>query len=87
MKTHALFHCGILLWASLEASRAQTPKTDYGIHASELTEVPMATLVDGEMPAGKHAMPFTPREITTGLYFYQLTAGKFSQTRKAVLLK
>jgi hypothetical protein len=47
----------------------------------------VATLVDGEMAAGKHAVTFVPREATTGLYFYKITAGKFSQTRKAVLMK
>jgi hypothetical protein len=47
----------------------------------------VATLVDGEMTAGNHAVIFAPRDLAGGLYFYQLTAGKFSQTRKAVLLK
>jgi hypothetical protein len=47
----------------------------------------VATLVDGEMAAGNHTATFAPREATTGLYFYKLTAGKFSQTRKAVLMK
>jgi hypothetical protein len=47
----------------------------------------VATLVDSEMAAGNQAVTFAPRETTTGLYFYKLTAGKFSQTRKAVLLK
>lgn len=47
----------------------------------------VATLVDGHLPAGSHAVTFAPREITTGIYFYKITAGKFSQTRKAVLMK
>jgi hypothetical protein len=47
----------------------------------------VATLVDGNLAAGNHAVPFAPRETTTGLYFYKITAGKFSQTRKAVLMK
>jgi len=47
----------------------------------------VATLVDSNLAAGNHAVTFTPRETTTGLYFYKITAGKFSQTRKAVLMK
>jgi hypothetical protein len=47
----------------------------------------VATLVDGEMTAGDHTVPFAPRDLAGGLYFYQLTAGKFSQTRKAILMK
>jgi hypothetical protein len=47
----------------------------------------VATLVDGEMTAGIHAVTFAPREVAGGIYFYKLTAGKFSQTRKALLMK
>ena len=47
----------------------------------------VATLVEGEMAAGDHAVTFTPRDLAGGIYFYQLTAGKFSQTRRAVLMK
>jgi hypothetical protein len=47
----------------------------------------VATLVDGNLEAGTHAVTFAPRERTTGLYFYKITAGKFSQTRKAIMIK
>ena len=47
----------------------------------------VARLVDGNLAAGNHAATFAPRVVTSGLYFYKLTTGKFSQTRKAVLMK
>lgn len=47
----------------------------------------VATLLDGSLEAGTHAVTFTPHDFAGGLYFYQLTAGNFSQTRKAVLMK
>jgi len=47
----------------------------------------VATLVEGNLAAGNHAVTFAPRETTTGIYFYKLIAGKFLQTRKAVLIK
>jgi acetyl esterase/lipase len=47
----------------------------------------VARLVDGEMTAGIHAVTFAPRDVAGGIYFYKLTAGKFSQTHKAVLMK
>lgn len=47
----------------------------------------VATLVDSEMTAGNHAVSFSLNEATTGFYFYQFTAGNFSQTRKALLIK
>lgn len=47
----------------------------------------VATLVDGNLAAGSHGVTFAPRDLAAGIYFYQLIAGKFSQTREAVLLK
>jgi hypothetical protein len=47
----------------------------------------VATLVDGELAAGNHAVRFEANGLARGLYFYKITAGKFSQTRKAVLMK
>jgi len=53
----------------------------------DVTGREVATLVDGEMAAGNHVVTFAPRDLAGGLYFYKFTAGKFSQTRKAVLMK
>ncbi|RIK56407.1 hypothetical protein DCC62_30435, partial [candidate division KSB1 bacterium] len=47
----------------------------------------VATLMDGEMPAGNHTVTFAPRDLAGGLYFYKITAGKFSRIRKAVFVK
>jgi hypothetical protein len=46
----------------------------------------LATLVDEQLASGNHSVTFTPLEATSVLYFYKLNAGKYSQTRKAVLL-
>jgi hypothetical protein len=47
----------------------------------------VTTLIDGEMIAGNHTVLFAPRDWAGGIYFYKLTAGKFSQTRKAIMMK
>ncbi len=47
----------------------------------------VATLVDGEMNAGDHAVVLNSNELPSGVYFYQLQAGEFSQVRKAILIK
>jgi len=47
----------------------------------------VASLVDGEMEAGNHAVPLVPAAMPSGLYFYTITASQFTQTRKAILLK
>lgn len=49
------------------------------------TEV--ATLVDGRLDAGEHAVSFDGHDFAGGLYFYSMTVGRFTQIRKAILLK
>ncbi len=47
----------------------------------------VATVVDEPMNAGEYAAPFTHRDLASGVYFYSLTAGKFVQTKKAILIR
>ncbi|NIX01744.1 MAG: T9SS type A sorting domain-containing protein, partial [Phycisphaerae bacterium] len=37
--------------------------------------------------AGVHEISFDGRELPSGIYFYQMEAGKFSETRKMILMK
>lgn len=54
----------------------------FDVNGREVTK-----LVDGNLEAGTHTVTLVPRETTSGLYFYKISAGKFSQTRKAIMLK
>jgi len=50
------------------------------------------TLVDGVQPTGTHDFTWNGQDskgnaVSSGVYFYRLTAGKFNETRKMVLLK
>jgi len=47
----------------------------------------IATLVNGELERGEHIVAFDGQRFPSGIYFYVLTAGKITQTRKAILLK
>ena len=49
----------------------------------------IATLVDEYKPAGIYNVEFRMQnlELSSGIYFYQLTAGDFIQTKKMVLLR
>jgi hypothetical protein len=47
----------------------------------------VATLVNGQKPAGEHVVEFDATNLSSGLYFYTLTAGEFKETRKMVLMK
>jgi hypothetical protein len=45
------------------------------------------TLVDGMKSAGKHSVQWDAAGMPSGLYFYQITAGTFTQMKKMVILK
>jgi hypothetical protein len=52
----------------------------------------IVTLVNKELTAGEYEVEFTVAQvsrpdITSGVYFYQLKAGSFIQTKKMVLLR
>ena len=49
----------------------------------------VATLVNEEKPAGVYNVKFRTRssELSSGIYFYKLTAGDFIQTKKMILMK
>jgi hypothetical protein len=44
-------------------------------------------LLSEEMQAGKHYRRWNASEFPSGIYFYRIQAGSFSETRKLVLLK
>jgi hypothetical protein len=47
----------------------------------------VATLLSGELPAGRHSTEWRPGAIASGVYFYRLTSGSSSVTRRMMLLK
>jgi len=47
----------------------------------------VATLANGTMNAGTYRVPFDGRGLASGIYYYRLVAGPFSETRHMLLLK
>ncbi|MBU0690470.1 T9SS type A sorting domain-containing protein [bacterium] len=47
----------------------------------------MATLINGEMPAGRHTINFNAEALPSGLYFYRMEAGDFTAVKKMILMK
>ena len=47
----------------------------------------VVTLVDAEQEAGYKSIMWDASKVASGLYFYRLTAGDFTQTRRMILVK
>jgi len=54
----------------------------YDVLANEV-----ATLVNEEKQSGSYEVEFTAKDLPSGIYFYQLGAGSFIETKKMLLLK
>ena len=47
----------------------------------------VATLVDGKQNAGYYRVNFNGSNLSSGIYFYRLTAGNYSSVKKMVMVK
>jgi hypothetical protein len=47
----------------------------------------VATLINKQQKAGNYEVNFNASQLTSGIYFYQLKSGSFTQSRKMILLK
>jgi hypothetical protein len=47
----------------------------------------VATLVDTRMSAGQQSVVFDASKLSSGVYFYRLNIGAFTQTKKMIMLK
>ena len=47
----------------------------------------IVSLIHGVMSAGKHQIKFNSQTLTSGVYFYKLQQGSFSEIKKMILIK
>jgi len=47
----------------------------------------VATLINGQKPAGSYSVSFNGSSLSSGIYFYQIKAGSYTAIKKMVLLK
>jgi hypothetical protein len=64
------------------------PKDSYvKIKVTDMLGREVATLVNQPMKAGENKVEFDGSNYPSGVYFYKLQAGDFTQTKKLILLK
>ncbi|HOJ19870.1 MAG TPA: T9SS type A sorting domain-containing protein, partial [Ignavibacteriaceae bacterium] len=54
----------------------------YDVLGSEVAE-----LTGDTKPAGRHQVRLNSRNLTSGVYFYQIVSGKYTNTKKLLILK
>jgi hypothetical protein len=47
----------------------------------------VATLIEGDIKAGSYQKVFNASQLSSGIYFYKLVTGGFSEVRKMSLIK
>ncbi len=66
----------------------QLPVTGYlSVKVFDILGREVRTLVDGIQKAGSHSINFNGSGLPSGIYFYRLQAGSFTETKKLVLVK
>jgi hypothetical protein len=57
------------------------------IKVYSMTGQEIETLVRGRISSGQHVIRWTAKNLASGVYFYQMQAGKYSYTKKLVYQK
>jgi photosystem II stability/assembly factor-like uncharacterized protein len=66
----------------------QLPETgNVNIKVYDVLGKEVATLVNNEQRAGSYKVDFNGSSLASGIYYYQIRAGKFVETKKMILLK
>jgi len=62
-------------------------RSNVSVKVYNITGKELAELVNGVKEAGAHNINFNASKLSSGVYFYKVTAGKFSSVRKMILIK
>ncbi len=64
------------------------PKSGFvSLKVFDLLGKEVATLVNGNAPAGNYSVEFHSGNLASGLYFYKMNSGNFSETKKLIITK
>jgi hypothetical protein len=62
-------------------------RSNVSLKVYDLTGREIATLVQEVQEAGSHSVNFNAEKLSSGVYFYKITAGKFISVKKMILMK
>ncbi len=64
------------------------PKSGFtSISVFDVTGKLVQKLANENLPAGKYSIDFNAADLTSGIYFYRINSGSFSETKKMILTK
>ncbi|WP_337865325.1 reprolysin-like metallopeptidase [Ignavibacterium sp.] len=75
---------------NLKDFSSQVPRNDNAFVTLKVYDIlgnEVATLVNEEKPAGEYEVEFNGSSLSSGIYFYKLSAGSFTSVRKMILLR
>ncbi len=75
------FNSTTYIWFSLQKSNHTTLKV-YNVIGHHV-----ATLIEKNVTKGNHHVTFNAKDLPTGIYYYKIQSGEFSQVRKMVLIR
>jgi hypothetical protein len=70
---------------TISFSLAEASNVELGVY--DLSGRLVTTLVEGEMEAGEHLISWDASEVSSGVYFYKLTAGEYRAAKRMMLVK
>jgi hypothetical protein len=62
-------------------------RSNVSVKVYNITGTEIATLVNEVKDPGSYSVTFNAAKLSSGVYFYKITAGKFSSVRKMILIK
>jgi hypothetical protein len=68
-------------------SGATWQSPDVTLKVYDITGKEIAIVVNEQLKPGTYEVTFDASNLPSGIYFYQLQAGEFSQTKKMLMIK
>jgi flagellar hook assembly protein FlgD len=71
----------------VEDANFASPTTKVTLKVYDILGTEIATLVNENLSAGEYEVKFDGNGLSTGIYFYRLQIGNFTETKKMLFLK